>query len=143
VEIAVAEVFEDVPGEAARAMRAVDWSATPVGDPARWPRTLKTLVSVMLRSRYPMFLWWGPSLTQFYNDAYVPSFGVGKHPAAMGQPGRECWQEIWPIIGPQIDDVMQRGKASWNEDQLVPIFRNGRIEDVFWTYGYSPVQDED
>ena len=136
-------VFDDVPGEAARTMRAVDWSATPVGDPSRWPRSLATMVSVMLRSRHPMFLWWGPSLTQFYNDAYLPSFGVGKHPAAMGQPGRECWPEIWPIIGPQIDDVMQRGKASWNEDQLVPIFRNGRIEDVFWTYGYSPVQDDD
>ena len=89
-----------------------------------------------------MFLWWGPELVQLYNDAYVPSFGKGKHPAAMGQRGRDCWQEIWPIIWPQIDDVMSHGKPSWNEDQLVPIFRNGRLEDVYWTYGYSPVYGE-
>ena len=48
-----------------------------------------------------MFLWCGPELVQFYNDAYIPSFGQGKHPAAMGQRGRDCWPEIWPIIGPQ------------------------------------------
>jgi signal transduction histidine kinase len=89
-----------------------------------------------------MFLWWGPELIQFYNDAYLPSFGRGKHPAAMGQRGAECWQEIWSIIHPQIDDVMSRGKASWNENQLVPIYRNERIEEVYWTYGYSPVLDE-
>jgi signal transduction histidine kinase/ActR/RegA family two-component response regulator len=89
-----------------------------------------------------MFLWWGPELIQFYNDAYLPSFGHGKHPAAMGQRGFECWQEIWSIIHPQIVDVMERGKASWNEDQLVPIYRNERLEDVYWTYGYSPVYDE-
>jgi len=90
-----------------------------------------------------MFLWWGPELIQIYNDAYVPSFGLGKHPAAMGQPGRACWPEIWHIIGPQIDAVMTRGVPSWHEDALVPIFRNGAIEDVYWTYGYSPVFDDD
>src|SRR4029077_2052419 len=67
---------------------------------------------------------------------------AGKHPAAMGQRGRDCWPEIWSIIGPQIDDVMRRAVPSWNEDQLVPILRNGRIEDVYWTYGYSPIFDE-
>ena len=85
---------------------------------------------------------WGRDLIQFYNDAYLPSFGRGKHPRAMGQFGRECWREIWPIIGPQIEDVMKRGIASWNEDSLVPILRNGRIEDVYWTYTYSPVFGE-
>jgi PAS domain S-box-containing protein len=123
-------------------MRSLDWSATPVGPPSAWPASLKSAVAILLRSRHPMFLWWGPELVQFYNDAYLPSFGTGKHPAAMGQRGADCWAEIWPIIWPQIDDVMARGKASWNEDHLVPIFRNGRIEEVYWTYGYSPVLDD-
>ncbi|RKG87196.1 sensor histidine kinase [Corallococcus terminator] len=129
-------------GEMASRMRAKDWAATPLGPVDGWPISLRTLVRTMLHSRHPMFLWWGPQLIQFYNDAYVPSFGRGKHPAALGQYGRECWPEIWPIIGPQIDDVMREGKASWNEDQLVPIFRNGAIEEVYWTYGYSPVFDD-
>ena len=126
-------------GETGALIRSIDWSATPLGPTELWPNSLKTAIGILLRSRHPMFLWWGPDLIQFYNDAYVPSIGNGRHPAAMGQAGRDCWQEIWPIIWPQIDDVMTHGKASWNEDHLVPIFRNGRIEEVYWTYGYSPV----
>nr|WP_228530596.1 MULTISPECIES: PAS domain-containing sensor histidine kinase [Myxococcaceae] len=90
-----------------------------------------------------MFLFWGPELVQFYNDAFRPSFGEGKHPRAMGQRGPECWPEIWDLIGPQIRDVMERAQPCWNENQLVPFFRNGRIEDIYWTYSYSPVFGED
>ncbi len=122
---------------------ATDWSGTVLGPVEGWPGSLKTTVSTLLHSRHPMFLWWGPELIQFYNDAYLPSFGRGKHPAAMGQRGEECWGEIWPIIWPQIDAVMRHATPSWNEDHLVPIFRNGRIEEVYWTYGYSPVFRED
>lgn len=120
-------------------LRTIDWAQTDVGPIEGWSESLKATVGIILHSRHPMFLWWGPHLVQFYNDAYLPSFGQGKHPAAMGQRGVSCWQEIWPIISPQIDDVMQRAVSSWHEDQLVPIFRNGRIEEVYWTYGYSPV----
>ncbi len=130
-------------GECGATARATDWSATPLGEPEQWPSTLKTTVATLFQARQPMFLWWGPELVQLYNDAYLPSFGKGKHPRAMGQRGRECWGEIWPIIGPQIDDVMQRALASWHEDSLVPIFRNGRMEEVYWTYTYSPVFEED
>jgi len=130
-------------GVSGQLARSVDWGKTPLGPPGAWPQSLRTMVSVILHSRHPMFLWWGPDLVQIYNDAYLPSFGAGKHPAAMGQRGRDCWPEIWPIIWPQIDDVMSGRGASWNEDHLVPIFRNGRIEEVYWTYGYSPVPDDE
>jgi PAS domain S-box-containing protein len=130
-------------GVTAKLIRELDWAKTPLGPVAHWPRSLLSLVSTMLYSRHPMFLWWGPELVQFYNDAYLPSFGEGKHPRAIGQRGRECWPEIWSIIAPQIEDVMLRAKASWNEDALVPIQRNGRIEEVYWTYGYSPAFDDD
>jgi PAS domain S-box-containing protein len=130
-------------GVAGQAARDVDWAKTPLGPVSGWPRSLQTVVGTVLRSRHPMFLWWGKELIQFYNDGYLPSFGNGKHPKAMGQRGRDCWPEIWHIIAPQIEAVMTRGISTWNEDQLVPIFRNGRIEDVYWTYGYSPVFDDD
>lgn len=123
-------------------VRDFDWSATPLGPISAWPSSLKTVVSVVLNSSHPMFLWWGPQLIQIYNDAYLPSFGAGKHPAALGQRGVDCWQEIWPIIGPQIDTVMSGGASSWYEDALVPIWRNGIVEEVYWSYTYTPVFDE-
>lgn len=82
-------------------------------------------------------------MIQFYNDAYRPSLGInGKHPLALGQRGEECWPEIWPIIYPMIRHVQLTGEAVWMEDQLVPIYRNGKIEPVYWTYSYSPVLDD-
>jgi signal transduction histidine kinase len=126
-------------GEMANLTRGFDWSRTAVGPIDRWPEVLRNTVNTLLNSRHPMFLWWGQDLIQFYNDAYRPSLGQGKHPTALGQKGEDCWPEIWPVIFPQIDAVMTRGEASWHENQLVPINRNGRLDDVFWTYGYSPV----
>jgi len=127
-------------GEMADLTRAYDWSHTPVGPVDQWPEALLITVNTLLCSRHPMFLWWGEELVQFYNDAYRPSIREDKHPSALGQRGRECWPEIWPIIGPQIEAVMTRGEASWHENQLVPIYRDGKLEDVYWTYGYSPVR---
>jgi len=123
--------------------RSLDWSKTSMGAIARWPKNLLLTLSTLLRSRSPMFLWWGPNLIQFYNDAYLPSFGKeGKHPAALGQHGENCWPEIWPVIKPLIDQVMAGGEAVWMEDQLIPIYRNNQLEDVYWTFGYSSVLNE-
>jgi signal transduction histidine kinase len=130
-------------GEMADRTRAFDWSRTPIGPIERWPEALLITVNTMLGSRHPMFLWWGEDLIQFYNDGYRPSIREDKHPRALGQRGRDCWPEIWSVIGPQIDGVMTRGEPTWHENQLVPIFRNGKLEDVYWTYGYSPVRDGD
>lgn len=121
----------------------IDWSDSPVGPMKSWPVSLRVLVQTMLNARHPMLLFWGPELIQFYNDAFLPSFGEGKHPGAMGQAGRECWSEVWPIVGAQIEAVMDSGTPTWQQEALVPIYRNGRIEDVFWTYGYSPAYDDD
>jgi len=128
-------------GEMADLTRAYDWSLTSAGPAEQWPDALLITVNTMLCSRHPMFLRWGDDLIQFYNDAYRPSIREDKHPHALGQRGKECWPEIWPIIGPQIDAVMTRGEASWHENQLVPIHRHGKLEDVYWTYGYSPVRN--
>ena len=129
-------------GEMAERTRCFDWSQTALGPVEEWPEALLMMVNTMLSSRHPMFLWWGEELIQFYNDGYRPSIREDKHPSALGQPGKECWPEIWPIIGPEIEVVMTRGEATWHVNKLVPILRNGAMEDVYWTYGYSPVRDE-
>ncbi|SHG29992.1 hypothetical protein SAMN05444169_1704 [Bradyrhizobium erythrophlei] len=123
--------------------RDYDWSATPLGKPEAWPQSLRTAVRILLNSNHPMFIWWGPDLIQFYNDAYRQTMGPERHPSALGQRGRECWVEIWPIIGPQIEQVMSGGGATWHENQLVPVTRHGRLAQVYWTYGYSPIDEGD
>lgn len=128
-------------GEMGALMRAKDWSSTPLGPPHQWPEILKTVLRLVLTSQHPMFIWWTADLLQFYNDAYRATMGPERHPSALGQPGRECWREIWEIIGPQIETVMAGGPATWHQDQLVPVTRHGHREEVWWTYGYSPIQD--
>ena len=130
-------------GELANLVRAFDWAATPLGPCDQWPASLKTTLNIVLSSHHPMFIWWGRDLIQFYNDAYRKTMGPERHPSALGQPGRECWQEIWPIIGPQVDSIMAGGAPTWHEDQLVPVTRHGKLEEVWWTYGYSPIRDAD
>ena len=75
-------------GEMGSAIRAFNWAATPLGPPEAWPQTLKTCLRILLASRQPMWVWWGPELINFYNDAYLPIMG-GKHPGALGRPARE------------------------------------------------------
>jgi PAS domain S-box-containing protein len=130
-------------GEMAEIIRSYQWGESPLGAIESWSDTLVTTVNLILASRHPMFLWWGPQLIQFYNDGYRPSIRDDKHPSAVGQTGMKCWSEIWPIIGPQIEAVMNEGRSTWNTNQLVPINRNGKPEEVYWTYSYSPVRDQD
>jgi PAS domain S-box-containing protein len=130
-------------GEMGALMRAYDWSASPLGPPETWPQSLRTAVRILLNTNHPMFIWWGTELIQFYNDAYRQTMGPERHPSALGQGGRECWAEIWDVIGPQIEQVMSGGGATWHENQLVPVTRHGRLEQVYWTYGYSPIDEDD
>ena len=130
-------------GEMGELTRSKDWSLTPVGNPETWPQSLNTTISIILNSRFPMFLFWGEYLVCFYNDAYRPSLGAnGKHPSILGMRGEDAWPEIWDTIKPLIDNVLARGEATWSEDQLIPISRNGNMEDVYWTFSYSRVLDE-
>jgi two-component sensor histidine kinase len=129
-------------GEMGALMRAFDWTKSALGPPERWPQSLRVTVRLLLNTGHPMFIWWGPDLIQFYNDAYRRTLGPERHPSALGQPGRECWAEIWDIIGPQIDYVMAGKGSTWDEDRLVPVTRNGRREDVWWTYSYGPIDVE-
>lgn len=129
-------------GEMGSLTRAKDWSSTPIGGTDTWPQSLRTTLNMILHSRFPMFLWWGPELICFYNDAYRPSLGEhGKHPFILGQPAEIAWAEIWDVIQPLIKKVLN-GESIWSEDQLIPIYRNGKLEDVYWTFSYSPVIDE-
>ena len=130
-------------GEMGALMRAYDWGSTLLGVPSTWPQGLRTAIRIVLNTYHPMFIWWGPNLIQFYNDAYRETLDDHQHPRALGQPGKAFWHEIWDIIGPQIEQVMSGGGPTWHENQLVPVTRNGKLTHGYWTYGYSPLDGDD
>ena len=141
---AVPAVFPFLPDSPmAAALRGHDWAATPLGPMAQWPASLKTLLATLMASRQPMLLWWGPQQLQFYNDAFDECFAGDQLPGGIGRRGMECWGELWPNMARGIAQVLEQGQATWYTDRLVPVWRDGRMEDVYWTYGYSPAFDDD
>jgi len=128
-------------GEMGAAMRAFDWASTPLGPPESWPQTLRTCLRIMLASRQPMWVWWGPELINFYNDAYLPIIG-DKHPRALGRRARQVWAEIWDQIQERIAAAMA-GESSYSEAEMLLMHRNGHPEESYYTFSFSPVPEED
>src|SRR3712207_9555494 len=95
---------------------ATDWAGTPVGPADAWPQALRTALSICLSSRFPMLVWWGPELTVFYNDAYLPLLGT-KHPAALGRPASAVWAEAWDDLGPLAEQVLSGGGATFSRSE--------------------------
>ena len=131
------------PGDSVMAtlMRAHDWDATPLGNPAHWPEGLKVPLRILLTSRFEMWLGWGEELFFFYNDAYRPTLGI-KHPNALGKPVEEVWREIYQDVKGRFDAVMHDGASTWDKALLLLLERNGYPEETYHTFSYSPLRIE-
>ncbi|MGV3742740.1 MAG: PAS domain-containing protein, partial [Burkholderiaceae bacterium] len=127
-------------GEVGAMMRSHDWSTSPLGSPETWPQSLRSVVGLLLNSKFPMFVAWGPELGFLYNDPYAEVLG-GKHPQALGRRFYDIWSEIWHDIGPLIDRAMA-GEASYRENLPLLMQRKGYDEQTWFTFSYSPVRDE-
>jgi PAS domain S-box-containing protein len=129
--------------EIGRDLAMVDWAATPLGPPDGWPQSLRTAVSILLSSRFPMWMAWGPDLTFFCNAAYRRDTLGRKYPWALGRPASQVWEEIWADIGPRIERVLSTAEATWDEALLLFLERSGYSEETYHTFSYSPLRDED
>lgn len=125
-------------GEMAERIRAHDWSSTALGRIEDWSESLLCSVNLMLACAFPSLVFWGPKLVQLYNDAFVPLLAE-RHPSGLGETAEQCWSDAWHIVGPNLERVMVGGETVYHENALVPILREGRIQDVRWTYNYSPI----
>jgi signal transduction histidine kinase/CheY-like chemotaxis protein len=128
-------------GEMGALMRSIDWRATPLGAVETWPQSLRTAISMMLESQFAMVVAWGPEFRFFYNDRYRPVLGASKHPSALATPARETFPEAWPFIGPLFART-RAGSSVALDDHLIPLDRNGYLEDCYFTLSYSPIRDE-
>jgi PAS domain S-box-containing protein len=128
-------------GEMGERMRGFDWSCSPLGLPQRWPKALKTATGILLSSKFPMFLAWGPDLRFLYNDAYIDVLG-GKHPAALGHAFEDIWAEIWDDVGPLARRALG-GEATYFENLPLTMTRKGYEEKTWFTFSYSPLRDDE
>jgi signal transduction histidine kinase len=123
-------------------VRAFDWAQTPLGPIEAWPQSLRSAVSICLRSPFQMAIYWGEELNCIYNDAERDVLGR-LHPGALGLPARELRRDSWPILGPQLRAVIEHGQSILLEDQPLTLDRRGRLEVSYFTYAYSPILDDD
>ncbi len=127
-------------GEMGARIREYDWSSSPLGPIGTWPSSLRAAVSICLRSRFQLAIYWGPELVLLYNDAERDVLG-GLHPGALGQAAAVVLTEIWDVVGPMLRNVLATGEATWSVDQPLWINRRGFVEECFFTYSYSPIPD--
>lgn len=129
----------DQGGEMGARTRDHDWDATALGSPATWSHSLRTAVAMVLRTRQPSYLAWGPQLISLYNSAYIHILG-NKHPESLGQPAKLLWSEIWDSLGP-INDRVLAGESLWFED--MPFALHGRKHEMSWfSFSYTPLLDD-
>src|SRR5918993_5486848 len=125
-------------GEMGELTRSYNWNESSLGQESLWSPSLKSTLNLLLNTRFPMVLYWGPEHLVFYNDAFRPSLGEnGKHPWALGKPSSVVWAEAYDIVQPFIDLAYSGCETARHDDMLIPILRNGRLEDVYWTFSFS------
>ncbi len=129
-------------GEMGERIRGFDWSKTSLGPIEQWPQSLVTSLQIMLASRQPIWVGWGPELIKLYNDPYITIIG-GRHPWALGKPLREVWPEMWDQIEPVLQRAMGGTEGFYVEEQLLIPERHGYKEETYYTYSFNPIRDRD
>ncbi len=124
----------------AERVRSFDWASTPLGAIGSWSSTLASYVNLVLSSPQPAVLMWGQDLVLFYNDSAVATLGE-KHPDALGRSHREVFLDAWPIVGPDIEECLSSGRTAVRENVCVPLVRNGRLKEHYYTYFLVPVYE--
>lgn len=121
---------------------SMDWAKTSLGPMSEWPHGLRTVLRLMLSSRYAMWMGWGPDLVFFCNDTYREQTLGAKYPWALGRPAAEVWSEIWHILEPRIHHVLTTGDATYDEGLLLFLERSGYPEETYHSFSYSALPAE-
>ena len=128
-------------GEMGERIRAFDWPNHPLGSPEKWPDALHMALRLCLNSTFPSAIYWGRDLHLLYNDAWSP-IPAERHPDALGKRGADVWPDIWSVVGPQFEGVLDTGQGFAAYDQMLPMERGGRTTETFWNYSITPIVDE-
>ncbi len=128
-------------GEMGQLIRDFDWASTSLGDPAAWPQSLRSAISICLHSSFPTAIYWGEDFCLLYNDAWAP-IPADRHPAVLGHPAREVWPIIWDVVGPQLEAAVRDAEGFSAFDQRLMMERGGSLVETWWNYSFTPIRGE-
>lgn len=136
-------MFENVAPNSptSKLLRKTDWSHTSLGPMTEWPKSLVSLVSMVLESAVPTYLVWGVDRVFIYNDHYIPLMGENKHPAGFGKPFSEVWPEVYPVVSPLMD-AAERGEKIYFDDMRMELFRTGKFDTGYFSFSLSPIRGD-
>jgi hypothetical protein len=120
----------------------VDWASSPLGDVETWSSTLRNTVTLVLNTRFPVALLWGAEFTLVYNESYAEMI-ADKHPHGLGARAQDVFPEVWQTIAPMLWGVRDTKTAVWQADSPLMLYRNGMLEESYFTFSYSPVTNSD
>jgi len=123
----------------AEAIRMFDWGATPLGELAQWPPSLRHAVDIMLASPFPAALIWGDRLTVIHNTAY--SDVIGKGASGLGGSFEQLWLKHWEHVGPSVFKALE-GQASFVGAAPILVAAGTEAGNVWCALGYTPIRDE-
>jgi PAS domain S-box-containing protein len=126
-------------GEMAARIEEHDWSHS-LGPIEQWPQSLKTAVSLIVRSPVAIVMLWGEDGIMIYNDAYS-IFAGSRHPELLGSKVREGWPEVADFNDHVLRTCLAGGTLNFTNQELV-LQRSGKPEQAWMNLYYSPVIDE-
>ena len=124
----------------ARSTASYDWSATALGDAARWPLPLRLCSDLLLNSPLPTLLVWGTETVVVFNEAYSLLAGPGY--------GRIPGGSVPPVLPPPLAaagkalEAAWRGEAMLVQDASLTFRRPDGSQESRFDLRLSPVRDE-
>ena len=119
-----------------------DWAATPLGSRETWSPSLRFAVDMIVASRFPSALRWGPELVLIYNDAYAPMLGE-RHPRVLGK----TFAEAPPTSAAESEEPERAilagvsGGTIIEELPLSTTHPDGSVTEGYFTIRLSPMPD--
>ncbi|WP_223471187.1 PAS domain S-box protein [Massilia soli] len=133
--------FLDNTGEMGDLIARFDWSQTSLGPISAWPQSVKSTVSLILHSPFPITTMWGDEGVMIYNSGYA-EVAQDKHPGVLGMAVRAAWPEAHEF-NDNVMRVCMAGQTLHYAGQELTLHRNGREEQIWFNLDYSPILGED
>jgi PAS domain S-box-containing protein len=121
--------------------REFDWERTSLLQTSQFSPSVRTAIRLCLSMKSASLVMIGDELITIYNDAYRQILG-DRHPNAFGSPVKDIWPEIWEEVHPLLNKVLKDGESLLFENRPFVISVNGHSQSFYYTFSYSPIQND-